>query len=851
MLKQPEEYYYSQLILFLPWNNEDELLQQPSYEQYYHDNENVILQNKAEVEHHSDIIEQATQQFAELGPPQHAFDLIAPSTTQENDDSEDPILDGDYAFLDPENDFNTNENEYVPSTNNKTVSSLNIKPGIWPQEQYHEHLRSLNFEQRDAFDKIQKWCIDSTITNEMPQTPEQLLLFITGGAGTGKSHLIAAIYQMALRTLQKEGENPDEIHILLSAPTGTAAHNISGTTLHSAFLLPLGQVKSYNKLSDDKRNTLRAKAGKLQLLIIDEISMVGSNLFLHLHYRLSEIKSSNKLFGGVSVVVFGDLYQLPPVKQHFIFIPSSDILANIFRNLWSHFQLIELSTVMRQKEDLNFAQLLNRIRTQNQSEEDIKILKLRNFNPEQCPHNALGVYARNCDVDAYNGKQLSKLHHVMESFVAVDRKPSSLKNYVIKDDPKFTGGLSTTVKLAIGARIMLIRNIDVSDGLVNGAQGEITGFIKSTNNKTIAIAVKFYDEKIGKETIKKCQFKSELNKYPLSTPIQRTESSFTVTQKNKSLTITRYQFPLKLSWACTIHKVQGLTCTNIVVSFDGRFGDGQAYVALSRATSIKGLYLLKFDEKKIRCSKKVTEHMMQLRQNNLSKLHYSTLNQWKDLIVSTINIRSLCCHRLDLLCDPVFQNSALIVLSETWLTSHNCMLPEFETKYFIFHSNKPTQTGRGGGVTILARQHNFNAITVLKTTTNISNQIVTATLTSDSANSLYLIALYNSPNSNITDIKIGLQSHIASVKEKENNPCILIAGDFNENLLKNRPSSIYEYLTTNHFVNSTSGATHISGSSIDNIYYSDNFSLNDTSTFYSYYTDHCWVTSSFGFKSFQ
>lgn len=113
---------------------------------------------------------------------------------------------------------------------------------------------------------------------------KKMCLFVSGREGTGKSHLISAVYQMTMRTLQTVGDNP--VKVVLAAPTCTAAHNISGATLHSAFLLPLGQTKSYVKLSDEKRNGLRTKAGKMVLMIIYEISMVSNDLLLQVHNRL-------------------------------------------------------------------------------------------------------------------------------------------------------------------------------------------------------------------------------------------------------------------------------------------------------------------------------------------------------------------------------------------------------------------------------------------------------------------------------------------------------------------------------------------------------------------------------------
>ena len=112
--------------------------------------------------------------------------------------------------------------------------------------------------------------------------------------GLAKSHLITALFQMTMRTFQAEGENIDD-ELVVTAPTATAAYNIGGVTLHCTFLLPLDQTKSFATLSDDKRNTLRSKTSNLQLQIIDDFSMVGSNLFLQLHCRLCAINCSKNL----------------------------------------------------------------------------------------------------------------------------------------------------------------------------------------------------------------------------------------------------------------------------------------------------------------------------------------------------------------------------------------------------------------------------------------------------------------------------------------------------------------------------------------------------------------------------
>ncbi|XP_053383841.1 uncharacterized protein LOC123535686 [Mercenaria mercenaria] len=374
VLKEPEEYFYSQLLLFLPWISEEtDLLSASSYELFYNESVDIIEQNRAEVEHHSEIISMALEQFETCGPPVHAFDQISPNTLQEKEDEQGYEEDEQFAILNPEEHLeNTSFPDDMPVATSNTTYSIEIIPRYHSEDQYYQEVRNLNKEQRETFQIVQKWCEEKS-TAKTGTTPEPLILFISGGAGTGKSYLISATYQMALRTFQREGENREDIHVLLTALTGTAAHNISGTTLHSAFLLPLGQTQSFCKLAGDKRSTLRSKLGNLQLLIIDEISMT------------------------------------------------------------------------------------------------------RDVPLDQAPKDVLYVYARNKDVDRHNEQELRKIgeHHPVETIVAVDKKPKSLENYQPRGDSKFTGGLPGELTLALLSRVMLVRNMDVSDGLVNGSQGKL------------------------------------------------------------------------------------------------------------------------------------------------------------------------------------------------------------------------------------------------------------------------------------------------------------------------------------------------------------------------------------------
>lgn len=177
-----------------------------------------------------------------------------------------------------------------------------------------------------------------------------LYVFLTGGAGVGKSVVTRTLYQGLLKYYSHQlNESPDTFHVLLCAPTGKAAHNISGATIHSSFCIPVGQGFAYKPLDMQQLNTLRTKYMHLKVLIIDEISMVGQNMFNFVNLRLQEIRGCPKPFGGVSVITVGDLYQPKPVMDKWIFFQSERDYGPLGANLWKDsFHMYELTKIMRQ-----------------------------------------------------------------------------------------------------------------------------------------------------------------------------------------------------------------------------------------------------------------------------------------------------------------------------------------------------------------------------------------------------------------------------------------------------------------------------------------------------------------------
>ena len=217
-------------------------------------------------------------------------------------------------------------------------------------------------------------------------------------------------------------------------------------------------------------------------------------------------------------------------------------------------------------------------------------------NSSDYPINALHVYRLNVDVDKRNKTMLNSIatedsqYHIEAcDSIAGQTKHIDLKQ--ISKKRSETGGLHDVLEIAYSARVMLTANVDVSDGLVNGAMGSIVRIVTNDKNEATAIVVKFDSTNVGLKCIQTSVYRRE---HPNAVPICKHEVRFLARGK-KGAEITRIQFPITLAWATTIHKVQGLTLDEIVVDIQsGRFSPGQAYVACSRVKSMKGLYITNF-----------------------------------------------------------------------------------------------------------------------------------------------------------------------------------------------------------------------------------------------------------------
>ena len=228
----------------------------------------------------------------------------------------------------------------------------------------NENIQSLNVKQRQVFDGIHEWARDyvKNLSCKHVKYIKPFHIFLTGGAGVGKSHLIKTIFMSISKLLFFKGGDPEKPRILILAPTGVAAINIDGTTIHTALGINVGH-KLY-PLNDRQRGILRNNLSEIKFIIIDEISVVSIVLSYQIHQRLNEIfgVSTELPFPGLPVLVCGDLYQLPPVKGAPIYSSTDNIKGYLSLELWNNFKVVDLTEVMRQRGDLEFTSFLNKIR---------------------------------------------------------------------------------------------------------------------------------------------------------------------------------------------------------------------------------------------------------------------------------------------------------------------------------------------------------------------------------------------------------------------------------------------------------------------------------------------------------
>lgn len=290
----------------------------------------------------------------------------------------------------------------------------------------------------------------------------------------GKSVLTRVIYQTLLRSFSHHlKSNLDSIQMLLCAPTGKAAYNINGQTIHSAFCISVGQGLLHKTLAMAQLSSLRSKFGSLKVVFIDEISKLGNKMLNLINLRLQEIKGCQLPFGGVSIIAIGYLFQLKPVMDGWIFSQLQADYGPISANLWKdNFQMYELTEIMRQKNDHAFAQLLNRMREGIHTGIDLCSLNRRVFPLEKVPPTLPHLFTTNKEINEFNDVAFLRVDAskktVIHAINIVCGDVSKELEIIIKEKVSNSFALPSIVKIGESLNCEICININVQDDIANG-----------------------------------------------------------------------------------------------------------------------------------------------------------------------------------------------------------------------------------------------------------------------------------------------------------------------------------------------------------------------------------------------
>lgn len=379
-------------------------------------------------------------------------------------------------------------------------------------------------------------------------------LLITGKAGTGKS------------TFLEYFVNHTKKSCVVLAPTGVAALNVNGETIHSFFHFHPNITKK-DVLAKAKRVKKDSIYNNIDLIIIDEISMVRADLFDYIDIFLRTARKNKLPFGGVQMCLIGDLFQLPPIvtkieKSFFLDNYRSHYFfgTDVFQDMFFQIKCLELDTVYRQSDE-EFIGVLNAIRDNKLEESHFEFLNERVGDVENV-EDYVTIVATNRAADKINQENLNKLR-------------TKTKKYVGKVTGRLSEGIYPTeleLILKVGAKVMFLIN-DSKGRWVNGTVGEITDL----DDDKIVVGTDSGQE------FKVEPFEWEVNRYVYDEDNHSLEQELVGAFK---------QFPLRLSWAITVHKSQGKSFDKVIIDMGwGTFVSGQLYVALSRCRSSEGLVI--------------------------------------------------------------------------------------------------------------------------------------------------------------------------------------------------------------------------------------------------------------------
>ena len=694
-------------------------------------------------------------------------------------------------------------------------------------------------------DKWQRLVVDAGLrfvkglrkhANDHGNLPRPENLVIIGGAGSGKSTVIENLTQWCHRLLEKAGDDPNSPYVLKAATTGAASSLIEGSTVHTC--LGFDFSSKHTSLSDKKREIKIDQLKNLKILIIDEFSMMKADILYRIHLRLCEIKHSKQYFGGVLVMLFGDPAQLKPVRGSYIFAaPNCNDYKIAYgdgeESLWRSFSVINLEENHRQGNDKIYADMLNRMRIGKHTQEDLENLrsKIRHKGHSDLK-GALFISAKVKPVTRFNEIALDKTPGKL--YVSRARHMQALsKSYKPRIEKK-SGRIGDTqfvdeLNIKIGARVMLITNIDVSDLLCNGAIGTVLGVVEGQSGVISTVIVKFDNPRAGKKSREGNMMMA--NKYPEGTIVKKIEREYSLTRNQGLISSTAklIQFPLVLAWAVTVHKFQGQTVKapqKVVLDLRSVFEAAQAYVMASRVQELDQVYILEeLPKDKIYANQSALAEIDRLLQVSINRNPTKwdcTKDDNSKTRISFLNCRSIKNKFENIESDRSLLLSDIFILTETWL-EEDIDATEYEMKEYKTDLNS---RGRGKGIASYYNRR-FSHVS------NINGDgFQMSKLKSERID---VIGIYRSQGGNDREMIEKLKKIID--KEKTT----IIGGDMNICVRAHPGNYLTKTLTEFGFQQVVTESTHMDGGIIDHIYVyikGDIIAKWSVEYFPKYYSDH-------------
>ncbi|KAE8742249.1 hypothetical protein FOCC_FOCC012220 [Frankliniella occidentalis] len=591
-----EEFFRQQVLLYVPWRNEQQFLQQGKpWQDIFTDNEGTISTNK---QHETDLTEMTPEETEFEADQEDEDDFYSAEEWMciSNMGPNQNVTEVELGRRDV--DINHNWHAALSSyekygTLPELKSFLKVKKETDNTPPSAVPYPSVDFTAEQAsISKLVDMQIESIINPEFKpnfQIPQRII--IQGKAGTGKSLVVQAMKHKIINAFGHEG-------FLLITPTGVSAKSVEGSTIHSSLHINPKQ-KEFLPLKGPAAHALEEKLRKTHFIIMDEFSMVGCQLMQMIEERITQGKGNDTAdFGNLFVFILGDARQLPPIGYSPVYsdnINSPERLRG--KLIYDNFQgAVVLNQVLRQN-DAVFQNVLHNISVGAVNREDYNVLKTRfatNISPTEREtfKDAIHLYPTTLQVLKHNKEKLISMKTTNGQQQPIARIPALHNcNAAARGTRDDAEGLFPVLHLAKGAKIMLKSNLWTEKGLVNGAMGEIVDILYREDA----------NPQIDPPDVLICKFDSYTGPYldnDLKTvPIQSLTKSWT---SKAGDACTRTQFPITLSFACSIHQSQGLTLQKAVIDIGLKeMSPGITYVALSRVKTLSGIMLHSFPFQRI------------------------------------------------------------------------------------------------------------------------------------------------------------------------------------------------------------------------------------------------------------